>query len=138
MIDKAAKAESNEGIKSENDFISFYFELKFKAAGDCSAQVAKAQKIFDQFDPLSLKTVKKEKWFKIKVLQKEEYICIGTCISIPHSDLNDKRKDPSEFKKAQNAYFTLISLFEQMNSVDQHLTGKVDFTTSIEDILACK
>ena len=118
MIDKAAKAESNDAIKSENDFISFYFELKFKVAGDCSAQVAKAQKVFDLFDPLSLKTVKKEKWFKIKVLQKQEYICIGTCISIPHSDLKDNKKDSSEFIKVHEAYLTLISLFEQMNSVE--------------------
>ena len=76
-------------IKSENDWFNIYAQVKIKAAGDCSAQVAKLQECFDKFD---IPAPTGDKWFKLKSVQEGEYICIGTCAAFPHYEI-DKHFD---------------------------------------------
>jgi hypothetical protein len=49
-LDKAALVASDPEIKSVNDFLSYYFEVKIKMNGDQSALGDKLSAAFDAFD----------------------------------------------------------------------------------------
>ena len=48
LIDKAAEVAADSQIKSVNDFLHFFAQIKIKMAGDCSAQIAKLTEAFDK------------------------------------------------------------------------------------------
>lgn len=50
VLDKAALVASDPDIKSVNDFLNFYIEVKIKMNGDQSALGNKLSAAFDAFD----------------------------------------------------------------------------------------
>jgi len=50
ILDKAALVASDPDIKSVNDFLNYYFEVKIKMNGDQSALGEKLSAAFDAFD----------------------------------------------------------------------------------------
>jgi len=50
VLDKAALVASDPDIKSFNDFLNFYIEVKIKMNGDQSALGNKLSAAFDAFD----------------------------------------------------------------------------------------
>jgi len=70
-------------VKSVNDFFDFYYEYKIKMAGDSSELQAKLSACYDKLDIPNMHGGG-GKWMKLKCVQEGEYLCIGTCIIVPH------------------------------------------------------
>lgn len=133
LLDKQAEVDSDPEIKSVNDFFDVYFEIKIKMNGDQSALGEKLNTAFEAFDIKTPSSVG-GKWFKLKCVNEGEYMCIGTTVSVPHSQV-DKAFAGDDKMKDMQWYHSTVAVFDQVQSVDQDLTVKLNLGTSVKDIL---
>lgn len=54
---------------------------------------------------------------KSKCVQEGEYLCIGTCVALPHA-LIDKAFERDDKMKDMQWYYNTVKGFETMSSVD--------------------
>jgi hypothetical protein len=84
--------------------------------GDQSALADKLSAALDAFD-WTKDPINGGPWFKLKCVNEGEYMCIGTCIAVPHFVVDDGFKNDEKMKDMQ-WYNNAIKVLEDVQSVD--------------------